>query len=134
MAFTLAIHARLPKKYAPLITTLFRAYPEVLVTRTVTLVAVELRLLWGCCTTAEVPRLLTLMRKGSHGTMAYTLKERPPGTGGPTVQLSFHLPDGISSVGGHAHGSLPGSNGTIIQSFALFLHYYRKARVNSGMG
>jgi hypothetical protein len=98
-ALTLAVQRRLPKKYASAVLVLFRAHPEVLVTRTLTLSTAELRLLWRC-QAADLPHRLTLMSQGSQGALTFHLQEGPLGLG-PTVHLHFNVPDDSPPQQGH---------------------------------
>jgi hypothetical protein len=99
MALTVAVQRCLPKKYAPAVLALFRAHPEVLVTRTLRLSTAELRLLWRC-RAADLPHRLALMRRGSKGALTFHLEEGAPGLG-PTVHLCFNVPDTLPPQPGH---------------------------------
>ena len=59
-----------------------------------------LGLLWRC-PVVELPRLLHLMTRGSHGTMTYEIQAGHSGVG-DTIQLTFTVP--VDVQGGHKDG------------------------------
>jgi hypothetical protein len=97
---TLAVRAQLPKKYWGKLHAVFKHHPEVIETHQLTLTMTELRLLWRC-PVVELPRLLDLMTRGSHGTMTYEIQAGQPGIG-DTIQLTFHVP--VDIQGGKRDG------------------------------
>ena len=90
---TLAVRARIPKKYWTRLHTLFKCHPEVIERHQLTLSMTELHDLWPC-PVMELPRLLHLMTRGSHGTMTYERQVGSPGVG-DTMHLTFHVPEDV---------------------------------------
>jgi hypothetical protein len=87
---TLAVRAQLPKKYWTQLQLLFKQHPEVIERHQLTLAMTELHDLWHC-PVMELPRLLHLMTRRSHGTMTYEIHLGEPGTDN-TIQLTFCVP------------------------------------------
>jgi hypothetical protein len=87
---TLAVRAQLPKKYWEKLQLLFKYHPEVIERHQLTLSIAELGTVWHC-PIAELPRLLHLMTRPSHGTMTYEIQIGEPGTD-DTIQLTFTVP------------------------------------------
>ena len=87
---TLAVRAQLPKKYQTQLHALFKQYPEVIEMHQLMLSMTELCNLWHC-PVAELPRLLHLMTRRSHGTMTYEMQAGSP-VMGDTIQLTFTVP------------------------------------------
>ena len=90
---TLAVRAQLPKKYQTQLHALFKQYPEVIEMHQLTLTSAELGDLWQC-PVMELPRLLHLMTRRSHGTMTYEMQVGSPGVGA-TIHLTFHVPEDV---------------------------------------
>ena len=86
-AFTLALTARIPKKYAEQIIRLLRHFPEAMDTHIVETTTGYLGLIWQCAP-EEAVRDLQRMTVRSHGTMTYRLGERQMCLG-VTVQIQF---------------------------------------------
>ena len=87
--WTLAVHARIPKKYHRQLDRLFNAYREVLYTHRITLASSELALRWQCAE-ADLTTLLYRMTCRSKGRVTYRITPGTPGLG-TTVQLRFNV-------------------------------------------
>ena len=74
--------------------------PEVIEMHQLTLSMTELCNLWHC-PVVELPRLLDLMTRRSHGTMTYGIQAGQPGVG-DTIHLTFTVP--VDVQGGHTDG------------------------------
>jgi hypothetical protein len=90
--WTLAVKARIPKKYHRQLDRLFNAYRQVLYTHRITIPSSELALRWQCAE-ADIPTLLYRMTCRSKGRVSYRIGPGTPGLGN-TIQLRFAVQEG----------------------------------------
>jgi hypothetical protein len=98
--WTLAVHARIPKKYHRQVDRLLNAHREVLYTHSITIAAGKLALHWQCAV-ADLPKLLYRMTCRSKGRVIYRIGPGTPGLG-TTVQLRFDV-----TLGDRQHDAAP---------------------------
>ena len=87
--WTLAVKARIPKKYHRQLDRLFNAYRQVLYTHRITLSSGELALRWQCAE-ADLATLPYRMTCRSKGRVTYRITSGTPGLD-TTVQLRFDV-------------------------------------------
>jgi hypothetical protein len=90
--WTLAVHARIPKKYHWQLDRLLNAYREVLYTHCITIFSSELALRWQCAE-ADLTTLLYRMTCRSKGRVTYRITYGAKGLGN-TIQLRFAVQEG----------------------------------------
>jgi hypothetical protein len=99
--WTLAVKARIPKKYHRQLDRLLNAHREVLYTHRITIAAGKLALHWQCAV-ADLPKLLYRMTCRSKGRVIYRIGPGTPGLG-TTVQLRFDVTLGDRQHDATAH-------------------------------
>jgi hypothetical protein len=87
--WTLAVKARIPKKYHRQLDRLLSAHREVLYTHRITIASSALALHWQCAE-ADLTTLLYRMTCRSKGRVTYRITSGTPGLG-TTVQLRFDV-------------------------------------------
>jgi hypothetical protein len=90
--WTLAVHARIPKKYHRQLDRLLNTHREVLYTHRITIASSELALHWQCAE-ADLTTLLYRMTCRSKGRVTYRITPGTQGLG-VMVQLRFAVQEG----------------------------------------